>query len=200
MELGLGGVARVLRRRGLLLLGIFVLAFALIYAGSSQLPKRYSSVAWIKINDASQAIFTDPGKSVDLTKEQRAVILSLQSPDLSAYVQSKLGSKFSDVKSVTSTGLEASPLIRIDSSASSPRIAERAANAAAEFAVNQRRDIARKKLVADAKTDAETAVKLEGELTDLSNQLVGVLSTVSARHHRRRRRGPYAFGSVQADR
>lgn len=177
LELGLGGVARVLRRRGLLLLGIFVLAFALIYAGSSQLPKRYSSVSWIKINDASQAIFTDPGKSVDLTKEQRAVILSLQSPDLSAYVQSKLGSKFGDVKSVTSTGLEASPLIRIDSSASSPRIAERAANAAAEFAVNQRRDIARKKLVADAKTDADTAVTLEGELTDLSDQLVGVLST-----------------------
>ena len=177
LELGLGGVMRVLRRRGILLLGIFALAFALIYAGSSQLPKRYSSVAWIKINDTSQLIFTDPGKSVDLTKEQRAVILSLQSPKLSAYVQQKLGGQFADVKSVTSTGLEASPLIRIDSSASSPRVAERAANAASEYAVQERQVIARKKLLADAQTDENTAAKLTAELDDLSNQLVGVLAT-----------------------
>ncbi len=177
LELGLGGVARVLRRRGLLLLGIFALAFALIYAGSSQLPKRYSSVAWIKINDPTQAIFTDAGKSVDLTKEQRAVILSLQSPKLSSFVESKLGARFAGVKSVTSTGLEASPLIRIDSSASTPRLAERAANAAAEYAVNERQGIARKRLLADAASDEQTATKLTGEVDDLSNQLQGIVAT-----------------------
>ncbi len=177
LELGLGGVARVLRRRGLLLLGIFLLGFALIYAASSQLPKRYSSVAWIKINDSTQALFTDAGKSVDLTKEQRAVILSLQSPKLSDAVESKLGRNFRDVKSVTSTGLEASPLIRIDSSAATPRIAERAANATAEYAVGARRRIARAELLKDAVTDDGRAAELTVEVDELSSDLQGTVTT-----------------------
>ena len=156
LELGLGGVARVLRRRGLLLLLIFAVAFVAIYAVSSQLPKRYSSVAWIKITDQSQNLFDKAGSSVDVTKEQKAVVLTLESPRLSAALQKKLGPQFKDVKSVLATGLEASPLIRVDSSATSPRIAERAAQAAAEFAVADRQEKVQAKLAADAtKLDAE---------------------------------------------
>jgi uncharacterized protein involved in exopolysaccharide biosynthesis len=62
LELGLGGVMRVLRRRGLLLIGIFVISAGLIYAGSSQLPKRYASVAWIRVTDDSQNLFIKAGQ------------------------------------------------------------------------------------------------------------------------------------------
>ena len=52
LELGLGGVARVVRRRGLCCSCSSSVSRSLaIYAGSSLLPKRYSSVAWIKITD-----------------------------------------------------------------------------------------------------------------------------------------------------
>src|SRR6476619_4100809 len=78
LELGLGGVMRVLRRRGVLLIGIFVIAAGLIYLGTSQLPKRYASVAWIRVTDDTQNLFIKSGQSVDLTKEQRAVIQTLE--------------------------------------------------------------------------------------------------------------------------
>ena len=131
LELGLGGVMRVLRRRGLLLLGIFVVSAGLIYVASSQLPKRYSSVAWIRVTDDTQNLFIKSGQSVDLAKEQRAVIQTLQSPRLRSSLEKALGKDFPDVSAVAATGLEASPLIRIDSEASTPLIAEHAANAAA---------------------------------------------------------------------
>jgi hypothetical protein len=134
LELGLGGAARVLRRRGLLLLGIFIVSFALIFAGSNLLPKRYSSVAWIKVTTPADQLFNKNGATVDLTKEQRAVVLSLQSPGLQGFVQKKLGSKYGDVQSVLATALEASPLIRIDTQVASPDVAQKSADAASEYA------------------------------------------------------------------
>ena len=171
LELGIGGVTRVLRRRGLLLLLIFAVAFVGIYLGSSQLPKRYSSIAWIKITDDSANVFTDPGKSVDLTKEQRAVLLTLDSPRLNAYLRKNLGAAFSDVKSVSATGLEASPLIRINSSASSPRSAESAANAAADYALSEKQTKAREKLGLHADENEKTAETLQAKVDDLSQQI-----------------------------
>src|SRR5882724_4012457 len=91
LELGLGGVARVVRRRGLVLLAIFVISFVAIYAGSSLLQKRYSSVAWVKITDQSQNLFDKAGSSVDVTKEQKAVVLTLESPRLSPALRRALG-------------------------------------------------------------------------------------------------------------
>ncbi len=161
LELGLGGVMRVLRRRGVLLLAIFLIAAALIYAAGSQLPKRYSSVAWIRINDQTQNLFSEPGKSVDLTKEQRAVVLTMESPRLRNYIRKQLGAQFKDVKAVSATGLEASPLIRIDATASTPTIAEKAANAGADFAVADRRDKQRADLNAKAADHEKSAAQLE---------------------------------------
>lgn len=178
LELGLGGVMRVLRRRGFLLAGVFALAFALIYAGSSQLPKRYSSVAWIRINDQSQNIFDLAGKSVDLTKEQRAVIVSTETPRLRTALAKKLGDqRFADVDSVVATGLEASPLIRIDTSASTPELAEAAANAAADFVVGDRAGKARERLTKRAANNQTSATKLEATVTAWSNDLAGMLTT-----------------------
>jgi hypothetical protein len=172
LELGLGGVARVMRRRGLLLILIAAVAFAAIYLGSSQLPKRYSSVAWIKITDQQQNLFDKTGSSVDLTKEQRAVVLTLESPRLNANLKKTLGRQFTDVESVLATGLEASPLIRVDTSAATPRIAEAAANTAARFAVKDRRDKARANLEAKAETLDKAAGALQRLLAELSARVV----------------------------
>jgi hypothetical protein len=177
LELGLGGAARVLRRRGLLLVGIFVLSFLAIYFASSQLPKRYSSVAWIKITDQSQNLFNKTGSSVDLTKEQRAVVLTLESPRLKTHLQQQLKGDFTDVKSVIATGLEASPLIRVDSSAATPEIAEKAANAAADFTVNDRRTKVQTTLDAQAKALNAAAAAIAPQVTQLSSQLAGLSST-----------------------
>jgi hypothetical protein len=174
LELGLGGVMRVLRRRGLILLLLAVIAFVGIYAASSLLPKRYSSVAWIKITDAQQNLFDKTGSSVDLTKEQRAVVLTLESPRLNADLKKVLGPKFKDVKSVLATGLEASPLIRVDTSAATPRIAERAANEAAAFAVSDRQQKVQNALKKKAATLGAAAQSLETRYTDLARQVAGL--------------------------
>jgi hypothetical protein len=169
LELGLGGVTRVMRRRGLVLILIAAIAFAAIYAGSSLLPKRYSSLAWIKITDQTQNLFDKTGSSVDLTKEQRAVVLTLESPRLNAALKKALGpTQFAEVKSVLATGLEASPLIRVDTSASTPEVAEKAANVASAFAVKDRQDKARANLDAKAKTLDAAAGTLQQRLSDLS--------------------------------
>jgi hypothetical protein len=173
LELGLGGVMRVVRRRGLLLLLIAAVAFAAIYAGSGVLPKRYSSVAWIKITDQSQNLFDKSGSSVDLTKEQRAVVLTLESPRLNQDLKQKLGGHFKDVKSVLATGLEASPLIRVDTSASTPRVAEQAANEAAAFAVLDRRNKVQGNLKQKADTLNKAAADLQARFTDLAGQVAG---------------------------
>jgi hypothetical protein len=181
LELGFGGVMRVLRRRGLLLMGIFFISAGLIYAGSSQLPKRYASVAWIRVTDDTQNLFVKAGQSVDLTKEQRAVITTLESPKLSAALQKKFGSQFSDISSVAATGLEASPLIRIDSEASSPELAQHSADAAADFVVNYRGDKARAKLASRATVERDTAKNFEATLNDYANQLAQIPNTADPR-------------------
>ncbi len=179
LELGFGGVMRVLRRRGLLLVGIFVLSAALIYVASGQLPARYSSVAWIRVTDEKQNLFIKSGQSVDLTKEQRAVIQTLESPRLSGALQKKFGTRFSDISSVNATGLEASPLIRIDAEASSPVLAEQAADEAARFVVGDRQVKARKKLEDRAKVESASADRLKGEVDALAAKL-GPIPTTNA--------------------
>ena len=181
LELGLGGVMRVLRRRGLLLLGIFAISAGLIYVGTSQLQKRYASVAWIRVTDDSQNLFTKNGQSVDLTKEQRAVIQTLDSPRLSAALEKALGKDFGNVSSVAATGLEASPLIRIDSEATTPELAEKAADAAASFVVTDRETKTRDKIAARAKVENESAVALERQVNDLASQLAPMPTTDARR-------------------
>jgi len=169
LELGLGGVTRVMRRRGLLLILIAIVTFVAIYGASSFLPKRYSSLAWIKITDQTQNLFDKTGSSVDLTKEQRAVVLTLESPRPTAAQKKALGpNQFADVTSVLATGLEASPLIRVDTSASTPEVAEKAANAASAFAVKDRQDKVRTSLDQKAKTLDQAAAGLQQRLSDLS--------------------------------
>jgi hypothetical protein len=177
LELGLGGVARVLRRRGLLLLLIAAVAFAAIFVASNQLPKRYSSVAWIKITDQSQNLFDKAGASVDLTKEQRAVVLTLESPRLNAELQKQLGTDFGNVQSVLATGLEASPLIRVDTTASTPAIAEKAADVAATFAVGDRAQKQKAQFQSQARTLTNAAAALAPQVTNLSDQLNGLAPT-----------------------
>jgi hypothetical protein len=180
LELGLGGVARVVRRRGLLLLAIFVVSFVAIYAGTSQLQKRYSSVAWIKITDQSQNLFDKAGSSVDVTKEQKAVVLTLESPRLSDALRTQLGGNFKNVKSVLATGLEASPLIRVDSSATSPEIARRAADVAATFAVSDRAKAVQAKLGEQAKALQSVADGLEPEVTKAGQDVANTPETNAA--------------------
>ncbi len=178
-ELGLGGVVRVLRRRGLILLAVFIVAFAAIYAGSSLLQKRYSSVAWVRINDAAQNVFITDGGKVDLTKEQRAVILTLESPPLRAALEAKLGAEFKNVKSVASTGLEASPLIRVDATATSPSLAQQAADVTAGIVVSDRREKVQGELARRAEANDQRANELESEVAQLNTDRAGLAPTSS---------------------
>ncbi len=178
LELGLGGAGRVLRRRGLLLVFIFIVSFALIYFGTGLLPKRYSSTSWLKITDSQQSLFDKAGASVDLTKEQRAVVLTLASPGLDAYLKKQLGAQYSDLKSVTATGLEASPLIEVTAQATTPEIAQKAADAAATYAVAHRSEAVRsvyaaqaKALQAQATGDGNGSGGLAKQVTDLQARI-----------------------------
>ena len=181
LELGLGGVMRVLRRRGLLLLGIFVLSAALIYVASGQLQKRYSSVAWIRVTDEKENLFIKSGQSVDLTKEQRAVITTLESPRLNSALRTKFKARFNDISSVAATGLEASPLIRIDSEATSPRLAEQAANEAARFVVADRGSKQRAKFAERANAEGELAAAYEAEVNKLSADFAAITNPADPR-------------------
>jgi hypothetical protein len=177
LELGLGGAARVLRRRGLLLIGIFILSFAVIYGATSLLPKRYSSTSWVKITDQSQNLFDKQGSSVDLTKEQRAVILTLQSPGLQQYLREQLGKNYSDIRSVSATGLESSPLLQIVAQAATIPIAQKAADAAAGYAVDHSATSVRDQLAKQADalqvqaTGPDGAGGLAKQVTDLQAQI-----------------------------
>ncbi len=181
LELGFGGVMRVLRRRGLLLGGIFVLSAALIFVASGQLPKRYASVAWIRVTDEKENLFIKSGQSVDLTKEQRAVITTLESPRLSGALQTRFKAQFSDISSVAATGLEASPLIRIDSEASSPQLAEQSANVAARFVVDDRGKKARAKFDERAKAESALAATYEADVNQLGADLAAITNPADGR-------------------
>ncbi len=152
LELGLGGVIRVLRRRGIVLILVFAVAFVAIYAMSSQLQKRYSSIAWVKITDPNQSLFDKNGATVDLTKEQRAVVLTLQSPKLDTSLRHQLGKQYRDLKQVSATGLEASPLIEIGTQATSPDAAQRAGDAVSRYVVEDSRSSTQADFAAQAKT------------------------------------------------
>ena len=177
LELGLGGAGRVIRRRGLLLLLIFAVAFAAIYAGTSLLPKRYSSTAWVKITDQTQSLFDKQGSSVDLTKEQRAVIRTLESPGLQRYLREQLGPRYRDVRSVSTTGLESSPLLEVAAQAATIPIAQKAADSAATYAVEHSSQAGRGQLDAQAKvlqdqaTGADGAGGLAKQVTDLQARI-----------------------------
>ena len=184
VELGLGSVVRLLRRRGLLLVLIFVLAFGSIYFAAGQLPKRYSSVAWIKVQDPSLSVDSKSGAAVnktgvavDLTKEQRAAILALQSPRLNAQLQRLLGQQFNDVQSVLATGLVASPLIRVDTTASTPKLAQESANLVSRLGAANLTAKARAVLLSAAATDQKRSDVLAVKVTDLSTQIGSVATT-----------------------
>jgi hypothetical protein len=183
VELGLGSVMRLLRRRGLLLVLIFAVAFGSIYFAAGKLPKRYSSVAWIKVKDSSLGVdstgatVNKSGVAVDLTKEQRAVILALQSPRLTVQLQKRLGPKFHDVQSVLASGLVASPLIRVDTSASTPELAQESANLVTQFGAANLTDKARSVLLAAAATDQQRSDVLAAKVTDLSTQIGSIATT-----------------------
>ena len=178
LELGLGGVMRVLRRRGILLLGIFVRRVRADLRGE----QPASEALLVGGLDQDQRRVTgDLHRRREVGRPHEGAARGHPQPAITASSartsQDKLGAKFNDVKSVTSTGLEASPLIRIDSSASSPRIAERAANAASEYAVTEREALARAKLLADADSDDATAQQLSDSVDELSTELVSVPPT-----------------------
>ena len=183
VELGLGSVVRLLRRRGLVLVLIFAVTFGSIYFAAGQLPKRYSSVAWIKVKDPSVSIdssgatINKTGASVDLTKEQRAAILALQSPKLNAELQKRLGPRFNDVQSVLATGLVASPLIRVDTSASTPKLAQESANLVTQFGAANLTARARSVLLSAAATEQQRSDVLATKVTNLSTQIGSVATT-----------------------
>ena len=168
---------RVLHRRGLLLIAIFVIACGLIFVGGSQLPKRYSSVGWVRVQDPSLNSSAKSAVPVDLTKEQRAAILVLQSPQLSAALQKKFGAKFNDVQSVAATGLVSSPLIRVDTTASTAVLAEQTADFVMQFGVNELTGKVRKALLAAAAVEQKRADFLGAKVTDVSTQTGNIART-----------------------
>ena len=164
----------VLRRRGLLLILIFVVAFVGIYAVSSQLPKRYSSVAWIKITDQSQNLFDKPGSSVDLTKEQKAVVLTLESPLLSAALKKELGAAVQGRQVGArhrARGITAHPCRLVRDVARDRRARPRRRRPSTPSPIGRRRC---------RRSSTPTATKLDNAINDPQNGLVAKLNGVSS--------------------
>ena len=174
LELGLGGVARVMRRRG---------PAAHPHRRRSRSPRSTRGapccrsatrrVAWVKITDQSQNLFDKAGSSVDVTKEQKAVVLTLESPRLSEALVKALGPEVQ--------GREVGARHRPRGVTADPRrhVGDVAADRASRpprprrtFAVGDRQVKVQKKLAADA-------AKLDQTIDDPNTGLVAKLNAVS---------------------
>ncbi len=166
-----GKAPRIAHRRVLGVVMTLVVAGALIFVASSRLPKRYSSVAWIRV--APPAVVTK-GASVDLAKEQRAAVQAFVSPRLTADLRKRFGARLDDVASLVPTGILASPLIRIDSQASTAALATQVADRSANFVVNDLQNRARAKAAAKAKLESAALAGLDANVVDLATQITSV--------------------------
>ncbi len=169
----LGGLRRVVRSRAVRLVTILIVSGGLIFAGSSRLPKSYSSVAWIRV---ANSIAETKGTTVDLAKDQRAAVQAFVAPRLTADLKHRFGSRMDEVSSLVATGIVASPLIRIDSEASAASLATQVADRAAVFVVNDLQNQARAKAAANAKIEIASLAGLTAKIDDLAAQLTPVLA------------------------
>ena len=168
---GLRGLRRGLRSRAFRLVVILSICGALIFAASSALPKRYSSVAWVRV---ATVIRATTGAKVDLTKDQRAAVQAFAAPQLTAELQRRFGGKLADDSSLIATGILASPLIRIDVEASTASLAAQVADHAAGFVVSDSQHRARAKAVAKSRIETADLAALTVKLNDLASQLANV--------------------------
>lgn len=166
-----GKFGRGLRSRAVRLAMVLAVSGPLIFFGSSRLPKRYSSVSWIRVVNSTGVV---KGKTVDLAKDQRAAVQAFVAPRLMTDLQQQFGARMGEVSSLVATGILASPLIRIDSEASTATLATQVADRAAVFVVNDLQNRAKAKAGALAKIEDAGLAGLAARIDDLAAQLAPV--------------------------
>ena len=137
------------------------------------MPKSYSSVAWIRV---ANPIAATKGKTVDLAKDQRAAVQAFVAPRLFTDLRKRFGARMDEVSSLVATGILASPLIRIDSEASTAKLATQVADRAAVFVVNDLQNRVRAKAATNAKVEIASLAGLTARIDDLAAQLTPVLA------------------------
>ncbi len=137
------------------------------------MPKSYSSVAWIRV---ANSIAVTKGTTVDLAKDQRAAVQAFVAPRLTTDLKKRFGARMDEVSSLVATGILASPLIRIDSEASTANLATQVADRAAVFVVNDLQSRARARAAANAKVEIASLADLTAKIDDLAAQLTPVLA------------------------
>ena len=167
----LGLVRRAALSRWFRLVAILIICGAVIFAASSALPSRYSSVAWVRVTTALDAT---KGAKVDLIKDQRAAAQAFVAPRVSDDLRRRFGTRMSGVRSLVATAIIASPLIRIDVEASSAELAAQVANRASAFVVDDLRNRARMAAAAKAKAETSELVAISVRIDDLASQLTNV--------------------------
>ena len=165
-------VRRGVSSRWFRLVAILIICGGVIFAFSSALPSRYSSVAWVRV---TTALDSTKGAKVDLIKDQRAAAQAFVAPRVSDDLRRRFGTRMSGVSSIIATAIIASPLISIDVEASSAELAAQVANRASAFVVDDLRNRARRVAAAKAKTETSDLVAISVRIDDLASQLTNVL-------------------------
>ena len=160
------------RSRAFRLVVILLICGALIFAASSALPKRYSSVAWVRVAPVVNATKRANG---DLIKNQRAAVQAFMAPRLAAELKRRFSGQLADVRSLIATGILASPLIRIDVEASTASLATRVADRAVGFVVSDLQHRARAKAAAKSRVESSDLAALTVKINDLAPQLASIL-------------------------
>ena len=168
----LGVIRRAALSRWFRLVPVLIIAGAGIFAASSALPSRYSSVAWVRM---ATAIAPKRGTKFDLIKNQRAAVQAFVAPPVTADLQHRFGNRLGGVSSFVATGILASPLIRIDVEASSAELAAQVADRTTVFVVNDLQDRARAAAAARAKVETANLAARMARIDDLASQLTNVV-------------------------
>ena len=162
---------KVLARRWWVVATVMVLTFGITFAVTSQLQKRYSSIAWLRVGDPVDNLFNRDAEDVSPGNEQRAILLTLDSPRLRARLEKLANEGGGSLIETTATGLEASPLIRLDVTATTAALARNAANEGARFVIEERRERRSQALSSAADVAEVEADRLNQELVDFEARL-----------------------------
>ncbi len=170
--MGIGATARAVTRRWpVLILAAALTAGGVFFIGNA-LPKRFVSVAWLRITSNDERIFNTKPSQVPQHDPQQAVLVSLGSPELNSALDRALNHRNADIDSVTGTALEQSPLIRVDVTARTASLAAAAANATANFVVADRNAHLAKALVDLSTAQKQQAEGLQPQIAAIGKKLV----------------------------
>lgn len=139
-ELDLRHFVAVIRGRAVAITVFVVVTFVGVFALTSLQPEQYRSYSDVRVADSSAtaAISSGRGGGADAERTINNEIHILGSTALRTSVDTELGSKAAEIRSVSAEAVEGTDIVRIQVEAASPEVAAEAANVITEFYVFQR--------------------------------------------------------------